>query len=464
MSEAIGIHQNLPPLAGNLEAMSSVSSRGRPFGFLSALPRAAFESPILSGRTFLFWRYVVVSDPAGVRRVLVENAANYPKSATDIGFFAALFGGGLLGLDGDDWRRHRRIMAPAFDPRAVAGYGPALAATLQDFLGRWDALPDGAPIDMAGEMTALSLEAISRTVFSADGAQTGILMRDMLIRAFESMAKINLLDLFPVIGERRMKARQRKLAKAAAPLDGAIEALLAEREAVGRNGPPDLISRLLAARDADTGGRLTGREIRDEIVTIYLAGHETTASTLSWTWYALSQRPDVMARLQAELDEVLAGRPPVPEDLPRLDYTRRVVEEAMRLFPAAPGLSSRRALADDEICGVKIRKGDAVSIFPWVLHRHRRLWTDPETFDPDRFLPEATAARPRFVYLPFGAGPRVCIGQGLALNEAILALAALARKYSVRLAPGAKVVPVGQITLQLRHGLPMILERRSGHG
>ncbi len=448
------------PLAGNLEAMSAAPARGRPYGFLSALPRRAFEAPLFFGRTLIFWRYLVVSDPTGVRRVLVENAANYPKTPSDLAFFAALFGGGLLGIDGDDWRRHRRIMAPAFDPRGVAGYGRALAATLQDFLARWDALPDQAPIDMAKEMTALSLEAISRTVFSADGAATGVLIRDMLTRAFDSMASANLLDLLPVIGDLRMKRRREKLAKAAAPLDEAIEALLAEHEAAGRNGPPDLISRLLAARDAETGGRLTGREIRDEIITIYLAGHETTASTLSWTWYALSQRREILARLQAELDEVLGGGPPAPEDLPRLVYTRRVVEEAMRLFPAAPGLSSRRALADDEVCGVKVAKGTTVSIFPWVLHRHRALWTDPETFDPDRFSPERAAERPRFVYLPFGAGPRVCIGQGLAMNEAVLALAALAQRYSVRLAPGATVVPVGQITLQFRHGLPMILERR----
>ncbi len=451
-----------PPLAGGFEDAARAVERekgARQEGFFRAIPRRAFEEPVIAGRT-LFWRYALISDPAGVRRVLVENAANYPKTRMDLAFFAALFGGGLLGLDGEDWRRHRRIMAPAFDPRSVAGYGPAMATTLQTFMQRWDALPDDAAVDMSDEMTLLTLEIISRTVFSADGAELMGMIRDMLLRGMRAAAAANMLDLLPVIGPLRMKARAQALAKAAAPLDAAIEALLERRRALGPDGPVDLISRLLAARDAETGGRLTGKEIRDEIVTIYLAGHETTASTLSWTWYVLSQRPEHLALIQAEIDAVVGQRAPSADDLPRLVYTRRVVEEATRLYPAAPGLSTRRALADDEVCGVTIRKGTAINVLPWVLHRHRRLWDAPEVFDPDRFSPERSAQRPRFAYLPFGAGPRVCIGQVLAMNESILALAALAQRYSARLAPAARIVPAANVTLQFRHGLPMILERR----
>jgi cytochrome P450 len=451
-----------PPLVGGFEGPDQAVERekaARQEGFFRALPRRVFEEPVVVGRT-LIWTWAMVSDPAGVRRVLVENAANYPKTRMDLAFFAALFGGGLLGLEGEDWRRHRRIMAPAFDPRCVAGYGPAMAATLQTFLRRWDAMPDGAAIDMSDEMTLMTLEVISRTVFSADGMELMGMIRDMLLRGMHAAAGANMLDLLPMVGAVRMKARAKTLAQAAAPLDAAIEALLERRRALGKDGPVDLISRLLAARDAETGGRLTGKEIRDEIVTIYLAGHETTASTLSWTWYVLSQRPEHLARVQAELDETLGQRAPSADDLPRLVHTRRVVEEVMRLYPAAPALSARRALADDEVCGVKIRKGSAVSILPWVLHRHRRLWEEPEVFDPDRFSPERAAERPRFAYLPFGAGPRVCIGQVLAMNESVLALAALAQRYSARLAPGARVTPHANVTLQFRHGLPMILERR----
>jgi cytochrome P450 len=453
------------PLAGSLETMRQQWERGRRGrrrdSMFGAIPETSYEEPIVVGRSMVLWSYAIVSDPAAVRRVLVENVANYPKTRMDLAFFAAIFGGGLLGLDGEDWRRHRRIMAPAFDPRSVASYGPAMAATIQSFLERWDALPDGAPIDMCQEMTALTLEVISRTVFSADSAGMGELVREMMLRGFESASEANILDLLPVIATLRMRARRRRLARASAPLDAAIDALLAQREGRPGDGRADLIGRMMAARDAETGGRLTAKEIRDEIVTIYIAGHETTASTLSWTWYVLSQRPAQMVRLQAELDELLAGRPPGPEDLPRLTYTRRVVEEAMRLYPAAPGLSTRRALEDDEIGGVKIRKGTSVNVLPWVLHRHRSLWDDPEAFDPDRFSPERSGNRHRFAYLPFGAGPRVCIGQVLAMNESILALAGLAQRYSARLAPGAEVLPKANVTLQFEKGLPMILDRRA---
>ena len=422
------------------------------------------RSPSCSGRG-LFGPYLLVSDPAGVRRVLVENAANYPKTELDLRFFAALFGGGLLGTDGAVWRRHRRVMAPAFDPRSVAAYGPAIAASAQEFLVRWTALPDGAAIDMSEEMRSLTLQVIGRTVFSTDTAEIIDLIGGALNRGLQGAADTNILDLLPIIGDLRMKARERRMAAGSAGLDAAVTALVRHREANLSGAPPDLLTRLVAAKDEEArsvegNGGLTPKEIRDEIITIFMAGHETTAGTLSWAWYALSQRPVEAARLRAELDTVLVGRPPTPEDLPKLAYTRRVVEETMRLFPAAPGLSTRRALADDEVCGHAVRKGTSVNVLPWVIHRHRRLWDDPERFDPDRFSAERAAGRPRFAYLPFGAGPRVCIGQVLAMNESILLLAALAQKFSPRLAPGAKVAAQANVTLQFKHGLPMILEQR----
>ena len=458
---------DMPILAGALAPAGGEQKRrrraaGQPF---PGLTERMFAEPIVAGRG-LFAPYLLVSDPAGVRRVLVENAANYPKSPLDLRFFTALFGGGLLGTDGEVWRRHRRVMAPAFDPRSVAAYGPAIAASAREFLTRWEALPDGAPIDMAQEMKALTLQVIARTVFSTDSAEIIDLIGGTLSRGLDAAAEANILDLFPIIGEWRMRARERRLAANSVGLDEAVAALVKAREANLAAAPADLLTRLVAAKDDEArpgegNGGLTPKEIRDEIITIFMAGHETTAGTLSWTWYVLSQRPVEAARLGAELDAVLAGRPPTAEDLPNLPYTRRVVEEAMRLFPAAPGLSTRRAKAPDEVCGHKVAKGTAVTVMPWVIHRHRRLWDDPERFDPDRFSPERAAGRPRFAYLPFGAGPRVCIGQVLAMNESILILAALAQRYSPRLAPGAQVVPHANVTLQFKNGLKMILDRRS---
>jgi cytochrome P450 len=297
-------------------------------------------------------------------------------------------------------------------------------------------------------------------VFSTDSDEIIDLVGGTLTRGLEAAANANILDLIPVISEIRMRQRERRLAKSSLGLDEGVAKLVREREAHLADAPPDLLTRLVAAKDDDGGAGLTPKEIRDEIITIFMAGHDTTANTLTWTWYLLSQRPAEAARLNAELDQVLAGRPPGPEDLPRLAFTRRVVEESMRLYPAAPGLSTRRALAEDVVCGQRIPKGAAVSVLPWVLHRHRRLWEDPERFDPDRFSPERSAGRPRFAYLPFGAGPRVCIGQVLAMNESILLLAALAQAYAPRLAPDARVFPMANITLRPRHGLKMILERR----
>ena len=308
---------------------------------LFGLSLKAFEAPILSGRT-LVGRYTIVSDPAGVRRVLVENAANYPKAAFDLRFFTVLFGGGLLGSDGETWRRHRRVMAPAFDPRSVAAYGPAMVATAQTFVERWDALPDGAPIDMAEEMTDLTLQVISRTVFSTDSGEIIGLVGGALTRGLEAIANANLLDLLPVVGEMRMRGRERRLARDSVGLDAAVARLVDARAANLQSAPNDLLTRLAAARDLDTGAGLSPKEIRDEIITIFMAGHETTANTLSWIWYLLAQRPAEAARLHAELDTVLGGRAPSPEDLSRLVFTRQVVEESMRLYPAAPGLSTRR--------------------------------------------------------------------------------------------------------------------------
>ncbi|HWF00560.1 MAG TPA: cytochrome P450 [Caulobacteraceae bacterium] len=460
-----GPDRSQSPLVGSLAAVARRRGRSRSGaeadGLIAALPAAAYENLIFEGAS-LFGRYLVVSDPAGIRRVLVENAANYPKTQMDVRFFAALFGGGLLGIEGEEWRRHRRIMAPSFDPRSVAAYAPALAATVGSFIDRWGARPDGAPVDMAAEMIALTMEVISRTVFSTESAEMAALVRHTVDVAFAQAGTANLLDLVPVLKDLRMRARARRVAAASAPLDAAIERLLAAREAAP--GPADLITRLLAARDLEDGGRLTAKEIRDEIVTIYVAGHETTASTLTWAFYLLAQRPAVAERLHGELDEVLGGRSPAPEDLARLVFTRRVVDESLRLYPAAPGISTRQALADDEICGVRVKAGTQVNILPWVVHRHRKLWDDPEMFDPDRFSPERSAGRPRFAYVPFGAGPRVCIGQVLALNESVLALAGLAQRWTPELAPDARVVLHANVTLRPKFGLSMRLARRVAGG
>jgi cytochrome P450 len=236
--------------------------------------------------------------------------------------------------------------------------------------------------------------------------------------------------------------------------------LISEREKIRNEAPKDFLTRLVAAKDPDDGVGLNATEVRDEVITIFVAGYETTAVSMTWVWYLLSQHPLEEARLHEELDTVLAGRTPTVEDLPNLPYTRMVIEEAMRIYPPAPGISIREAQAADEVCGFKVTPGLQVLISPWILHRHRRLWDNPERFDPMRFNKESSEKRARFSYLPFGGGPRVCIGATLAMTEATLILAVLAQRFRLRLKEPQEIKLQTRITLRPKNGMTTILERR----
>ncbi len=448
----------LPGLADLRGLTGEAARRARKQRVYNNVPDRCFEEPVVFLRG-IFGSALVVGDPAGVKRVLVDNVANYPKRDIQLRMFRALFGEGLLGTDGDLWRRHRRIMAPAFDPRSVASYAPAITRACESFYARWDAAPEGAAMDVAADMSRLALRIIAGTMFSADTDEVIGPVADTMKDGFD-FDDFNILDVLPIVGPWRMRQREMRMAAQFRPLDAAINHLIAARRGAPAGASADLLSRLTTARGESGDRALSDSEIRDEVVTIFIAGHETTAQAMSWTWYLLSQHPAVEARLHAELDEVLAGRTPTQDDLPKLAYTRRVIEESMRIYPTAPTLSNRVALADDEICGFKVKKGTSIAISPWLLHHHRRLWDEPNRFDPDRFLPGRSAARHRFAYLPFSAGPRVCIGQMLAMNEAVLILASLAQRYTLRLAPGQVVQPQANITLRPKYGLKMTLQHR----
>jgi len=247
-----------------------------------------------------------------------------------------------------------------------------------------------------------------------------------------------------------------RIRRALRVLDGRVADIVEERR---RGGPkPDLLSKLLDARD-ESGAGMSPRQIRDEVITLFFAGHETTAVALTWTWYLLSQHPDVEAQLHAELDAVLGGQPPTSALLPRLEYTRRVLDEAMRLYPPV-WTFPRQAVDEDELGGYPIPKGSLMFPCQYLTHRHPDFWEDPERFDPDRFLPERAHGRPLHAYVPFGAGPRACLGNHFALAEASLVLATVAQRYSLRLLPGHPVKPISVITLQPAHGLRMTLTAR----
>ena len=427
---------------------------------LAVFSEDAFDEPILEQK-LLTLNTFLVNDPAGIKHVLLDNAANYHKAEMGRRILEPGLGRGLLTSEGEVWRAQRRIMAPAFDAASMRGYAPVIGETAADAMESWARLPPGAVIDMCGAMMRLTLQIISRTMFSSDSHEVaGIIERSFANSQAGSMP--NMLDFLGLpawlAGWRRNAFRRRLFA----PFDGVIHRLIEDR-ASDAEGRQDLLARLVAARDDDSGQGMSSEEIRSQALTIFLAGHETTALALTWTWYLLSQHPAHEARLHAELDEVPAGRLPVYDDLPNLAYTRMVVEESMRLYPPAPFMT-REPIADDVICGHAVPKGSHVAINPWVVHRHRRLWDEPLRFDPERFSPERSANRPRFAYLPFGGGPRVCIGGSFAMMEAVLALAALAQKYRFRLVPGHRVEPRGLITLQPKYGMMMSVEPRHPTG
>jgi cytochrome P450 len=450
---APGLAGSAPPPVRPIWTLKRLDDRQNP---MPQIIQAAYEQPVVRQNTPI-GAFYVVADPEGVKRVLLDNVANYPKTEMERRFFSVIFGDGLISSEGDTWRAHRRTMAPAFAPPSVAAYAPAMVEEAMAFRDRWDQLPPGAPVDVARDMTRLTLQIIARTMFSTDGSALATVMEDAIAGGMATL-QIGLMDFIPGLDRLRLRAREARVARVFAELDAAVAALIAEREA--HPGGDDLMARLIAARDGETGAAMTAREVRDQMITIFVAGHETTAAAMAWIWYLLSQHPAEAAKLNAELDAVLGGRAPTAEDLPNLPYVRMVAEEAMRLYPPAPGTSTRIALEADVICGVKIPKGAYVTVIPWVTHRHRRLWDRPERFEPERFARGAQAGRPRFAYLPFGGGPRVCIGAGLALTEILLVLAVLAQRYSLALAPGHKVELKHQITLRPLGGLPMIVTRR----
>jgi cytochrome P450 len=423
----------------------------------ATIPLVAYLRPIWEARG-MFGHQLLVSDPAGIKHVLLDNVANYPKTALDVRILSTAFGDGLLTSDGDKWRAHRRVMSPSFDHRSIAAYAPVITGAAATRVEAWDAMGENAEIDIAHDMVTLTLEVISRAMFSTDSDALQFRLDDTLRKGIAELS-FGLQHIAPVIGPFLMN---RKLARVRAnfeAVDAVMQKLIRGREK--RAGvPKDLLDRLIATTDSETGFRMTDEEVRDEVIIIFLAGHETSALAATYVWYLLSLHPQEEAKLHAELDAVLGGRLPTCDDLDRLTYTRMVIEEAMRLYPPAPALTGRVAREADDICGHHVAKGMEVAILPWVLHRHRTLWDDPDRFEPERFSPERSATRPRFAYLPFGGGPRICIGAQLAMTEVMLLVATMAQRYRLALVPGQDIVLLHRVTLRPRDGIRMQLVRR----
>jgi cytochrome P450 len=421
---------------------------------IATFAQEAYERDILE-RRMLGRRIFVVNEPAAIKHVLIDNAANYQKTEVTRRILEPGLGKGLITSEGETWRQHRRTMAPAFDQRSIAAYTPIMTGAAAELLADWAQVADGTGIDVATAMMQVTLNIISRTMFSSDSDEIVAIM-ERSAGNYQARMRPNILDMLGLpnwlAGLPRVGIAQRTLRE----FDSMIDRLIENRARDLEGGPKDLLARLIAARDEQSGTSMTPQEVRDHVITIFLAGHETTAMAMTWTWFLLSQHPAEEARLHAELDAVLGGRAPTHDDLSSLTYTRMVVEESMRIYPPVHTIA-RQANADDTLAGLKVPKGSTVMIVPWLLHRHTKLWENPGRFDPERFSAQRSAARARFSYLPFGGGKRICIGAAFALAEATILLATIAQRYRLRLIPGHRVEPQGLITLRARYGMKMLL-------
>jgi cytochrome P450 len=421
--------------------------------------KAHYELPILMGRTILGDR-AVVSEPAAVRRIFLDNVANYRKDALQLRVLGPGLGKGLLTADGEDWRAQRRALAPLFSPRQILGFAPAMHRVAAVAAERLAPRREGRVLDISQEMARITLEMLEQTLFSQGLGRDASQFQVAVSRYFETIGRIDPFDLLglpqflPRFGRLRGRATLEFFARAVDDIIGARKSLLAS----GAAAPNDILTLLLRAQDPDTGKGISEDDVRANIVTFIGAGHETTANGLTWTLYLLSQAPDWRERVEAEIDGHFdpANGAAFAESLP---VTKAVIEEALRLYPPAAMLS-REAIGPDVLVGRRIRAGTVVTVSPFLLHRHRTLWQDPDAFDPERFLGANREAIDRYAYIPFGAGPRVCIGMGFAMLEMMALIGHLLREFRFDLAPGHPVSPVALVTLRPAQGMKMIVRRR----
>jgi cytochrome P450 len=393
----------------------------------------------------------LVSHPDFIQDILVTRQAQFKKSRM-LERARVLLGDGLLTSEGELHLRQRRLIQPAFHRERMAAYASVMVECADRARQRWSS---GGELDLSVEMSRLTLAIVSRTLFSANVDSEA----DEIGKALGEVFKMFELILLPYSDwiEKLPLPPVRRFHRARALLDSIIFRLIAERRAAGNRDTGDLLSMLLAAQD-EYGGGMTDQQIRDEALTLFVAGHETTAVAITWAWYLLSQNPEAEARFHAELDHVLAGRLPTMEDLPLLRYTESVFAETLRLYPPAWGIG-RRTLADFDIGGYTIPSGSIVAVSPWVVHRDARWFPEPLKFSPERWRSEE-AARPKFSYFPFGGGARVCIGERFAQAEGALVLATLGQNWRFRLEPGHRVETKPLITLRPRSGIRMTAEAR----
>jgi cytochrome P450 len=410
-----------------------------PFRSLLALTRRAGDvARYRAGTEAAF----LVNNPDYIKRVLADNHANYSKATMVNSIFKDAVADGLLVSEGPLWRRQRRLMQPAFHRERLHALGQEMTEAIGPMLARWEpAAATGQPIDVAAEMGFVTLRITAKALFGVDVTEEA----DSLGEAIGMGLKLLMGSQKPGFQENKRR------------VEGLVERIIEDRQR-DPGQAHDLLAMLLEARD-EQGGGMSPVELRDEVITLLVAGYETTANCLAWTWYLLSQNPDPRERLHEELARVLGGRVPSISDLQELPYNRMVLDESLRLFPPA-WIVGRRALGEDRLGEHVIPAGSVIALSPYTMHRHPGYWNRPDEFDPDRFTPERSSDRKPFAYFPFGGGPRLCIGHNFALLEAQLIIATVAQRYQLDLAPGHAVEPERIFVLRPRGGLPMTIGAR----
>jgi cytochrome P450 len=398
------------------------------------------------------FRIVLIFHPDAIEELLVTRNRDFVKSP-GVRMLRPLLGDGLLLSEGETWLRQRRLMQPAFHRQRVAGYGEIMSVFAERHVAGWTA---GATIDVHAEMMALTQAIVGKTLFDADvsgDAQDATQAAKVLAEDFGARLRSFRLLPYWVPTPRNLRSR-----RAIRRLYRVVDRIIARRVATGEDRG-DLLSMLVQAQDADDGTRMTPRQVRDEVMTIYMAGHETTAVALSWAWYLLAQHPEADARLAEEIRDVLDGRRPTVADLPRLKYAETVMMESMRLYPPAYGLG-RQATVASQIAGHAISSGDIFIAPTWVVQRDRRWFDEPKAFRPERWAKDLAQRLPRFAYFPFGGGPRQCIGNSFALMEGILILTTIAQRFRLSLVPGQRITPTPYVTLRPEPGIRVQLAAR----
>ena len=455
MTTTVSIHMTGRRSPFIIDAALEMQRKGLLQFFMDAWRAYGDLAPIQIGPQRMF----LAVHPEHVRHISITNRQNYDKLHSYDDVRTYLLGDGLVSSTGELWKRQRRLVAPFFTPRAVEQYYPIIAADAEALAKRWeDRSYSDQPVEMTSEMMLITASIILRSMFSTESDEQMLAIKgavETMIQfvALRQMSPVHLPVWVPTPSNTRYR-QARDL------VHTYINGVIAQRRALPADQwPDDLLSKLMLARDEETGAAMSDLLLRDESITIFFAGHETTARTLTFLWYALAQHPDVAARLHDEVDTVIGDRTPTIDDLKQLGYTLQVIKETLRLYPPAP-MYVRDAVSDDIIDSIPIPAGSRMMLLPYATHRHPAFWEDPEKFDPDRWLPEREAQQHPFAYHPFAAGQRICIGNSFSLFESHILTALLARRFAPQLVPGHQLQIEFGGTLTAKNGLPMTIRQR----